>query len=590
MRYKLRNEYTHDPEQALYEILMDRGVTDIESFVNPTSDCELDPYDLENIDKAANKLLMHLRADNNILCVVDADCDGFTSSSILWLYIKNIFPQAKLDFTVHEHKAHGLEDKIDWLEYEVHYDLVLCPDAGSYDIECHKRLMEVNTDVICLDHHEQLYDDNGNPVVSNFPNTIVVNNQLSPKYSNKSLCGAGVVYKFCQVLDKILGINQAFNYIDLAALGEIADVMDRTDTETNYIMLEGLKNIKNKGFQTLIEAQAFSLKEKAKYPYIGLTPIDIAFYIAPLINAITRVGTLDDKEAMFYCFVEPDKQLQSTKRGAKLGDIELAAEKTARVGNNAKARQNKIKEKALDLIDFKIQKEGLDENNIIIIELEDSDNIPQEMTGLIAMAVVSKYHKPCMIGRRNRKNEIQGSIRSDGNFAGLPSFKEFLENSNLITYAAGHDNACGFGIFGNKVDQLLQYSNTKLNAADFENCYKVDYILKGQDDNRALLAALARHPEYFGNHIEEVNVVIEDIPLASIQVMGASRDSVKISNNGVDYIKFKDTDFIEEIQNNRTYLLTVYGKINLNLWGGRESVQVFINDYDLKEDTHRFDF
>lgn len=131
MKYKLRNEYTHDPEQALYEILMDRGVTDIESFVNPTSDCELDPYDLENIDRAANKLLMHLRADNNILCVVDADCDGFTSSSILWLYIKNIFPQAKLDFTVHEHKAHGLEDKIDWLEYEVHYDLVVVPDAGK---------------------------------------------------------------------------------------------------------------------------------------------------------------------------------------------------------------------------------------------------------------------------------------------------------------------------------------------------------------------------------------------------------------------------------------------------------------------------
>ena len=225
------------------------------------------------------------------------------------------------------------------------------------------------------------------------------------------------------MLDKILGINQAFNYIDLAALGEIADVMDRTDTETNYIMLEGLKNIKNKGFQTLIEAQAFSLKEKAKYPYIGLTPIDIAFYIAPLINAITRVGTLDDKEAMFYCFVEPDKQLQSTKRGAKLGDTELAAEKTARVGNNAKARQNKIKEKALDLIDFKIQKEGLNENNIIIIELEDSDNIPQEMTGLIAMSVVTKYHKPCMIGRRNRKNEIQGSIRSDSNFAGVTVFK-----------------------------------------------------------------------------------------------------------------------------------------------------------------------
>ena len=55
----------------------------------------------------------------------------------------------------------------------------------------------------------------------------------------------------------MLGINQAHNYIDLAALGEIADVMDRTDIETNYIMLEGLKNIKNEGFKTLIESQSF---------------------------------------------------------------------------------------------------------------------------------------------------------------------------------------------------------------------------------------------------------------------------------------------------------------------------------------------
>ena len=79
----------------------------------------------------------------------------------------------------------------------------------------------------------------------------------------------------------------------------------------------------------------------------------------------------------------------------------------------------------------------VDDNNIIIIELDDSDGIPQEMTGLVAMAVVSKYHKPVMIGRRNSKDEIQGSLRSDGNFEGLPSFKKFLEESALINYAAG---------------------------------------------------------------------------------------------------------------------------------------------------------
>lgn len=590
MRYRLRNNYSTDPNVALRQILQDRGVTDIENFMRPSADCELNPYDLNNIQASAEKLLYHLRKDSNILFIIDADCDGFTSSSILWLYIKHLFPEAKLEFTVHEHKQHGLDDKIDWIEDEARWDLIVVPDAGSYDVEEHRRLGELGMDVLVWDHHEQQYDESGNPIISDLPNTIIVNNQLSPNYANKSLCGAGVVYKFCEVLDDILGINQAHNYIDLAALGEIADVMDKTNTETNYIICEGLRNIHNEGFRTLIEAQSYSLKEKAVAPYRNLTSIDIAFYIAPLINAITRVGTIEEKETMFYCFIEPNKALQSTKRGARAGDIEYAAEQTARVGKNAKARQDRLKEQALGIIDFKIQKDGLDENNIILIELDAMDNVPQELTGLIAMNVVSKYHKPVMIGRRNSRNEIQGSIRSDGNFAGLPSFKKFLEDSGLVTYTAGHDNAAGWGLNGDKLNSLLKYANTHLRAEDFENCYLVDYILDGQNFNEDLLLALAEHPEYYGNHIEEPTIVVENIPLMNIMAMGPNKDSMKISYNGIDYVKFKDEDFVAEVQQNRAKMLTVYGRVNLNVWMGTKSVQVFITDYELKEDDSKYDF
>ena len=590
MRYKLRNNYSKNPEEALYGILQDRGVNDVNSFIKPTEACELNPYDLDNIDAAADMLLMHLRKNSHICIIEDSDCDGTTSSAIIWLYIKNLFPNADLTFTIHEHKQHGLEDKIDWLVEDEQFDLVIVPDAGSYDVECHRQLMEVGTDCIVLDHHEQLYDDDGNPVISNFKNTIIVNNQLSPNYINKSLCGAGVVYKFCEILDDKLGIQQAQNYLDLAALGEIADVMDRTNTETNYIMMEGLKNIHNKGFQTLIEAQSFSLKEKAVYPYKGLTPIDIAFYIAPLINAITRVGSRADKEALFYCFIEPDRPMQSTKRGAKPGDIELAAEQAARIGSNAKAKQNRIKEKALDLIDFKIQKNQLDDNNVIIVELDESDGIPQEMTGLIAMAVVSKYNKPVMIGRRNSRDEVQGSIRSNSNFEGLPSFKKFLEDSGLVMYAAGHDNACGFGVAAKQIDSLLDYSNTQLDSSDFINCYLVDYVLDARENNIELLASLASHPEYFGNHIDEIKIVVKNISLASVMAMGANKDSMKISFNGVDYVRFKDVDFVEDVFNNRAKNLVVYGRTNLNTFMNKTSVQVFIDDYEFEEDEHKYDF
>lgn len=592
MKYRLRKQYTTNPEKALSEILIDRGVQDIEKFLHPTSECELNPYNLENIKLAAELLLQHLRKNSNILIVEDCDVDGTTSAAILWLYIKNIFPKARLNFIAHEHKQHGLDDKIDWIEQQ-NYDLVVCPDSASYDLEEHQRLYNLGIDCICLDHHDIPKDENGNDILPNPKWAIVVNNQLSPNYTNKSLCGAGVVYKFCQILDDLLGIKQAQNYLDLAAFGEIADVMDRTNIETNYIMIEGLKNIRNKGLRTLIESQSFSLKEKAIYPYFGLTPIDIAFYIAPLINALTRVGSMQEKETMFYCFIEPDKIVPSTKRGAKPGDVETAAEQTARVGKNAKARQDKLKEKAIDLIDFKIQKNNLNENNIIVVEVEPEDKILQEITGLIAMAIVNKYNKPCLIVRRNEDDLLQGSARSSSNFIDLPDLKKFEEESGYFEYVAGHAGAHGVGIKFNNLLKYLDYSNKILSNKSFENCYTVDYVLDAREDNIELFTVLASHPEYFGNHIDEIKVIIKNISLASVMAMGANKDSMKINFNNVDYVRFKDATFTEEIFSNRMKTLTVYGRINLNTFAGRTTTQVFIDDYDLEnaqEDPHKYDF
>ena len=146
------------------------------------------------------------------------------------------------------------------------------------------------------------------------------------------------------------------DYLDLVALGEISDVMFQGTAETRYLISEGLSCISNLGFQSLIEAQSFSLKDKANYPYLGLTPIDIAFYISPLINAVTRVGTMSEKEVMFLAFVEPKRELASTKRGAKQGDIEIACKQFARIAGNIRNRQNKEKRQLDDRINVKNQR------------------------------------------------------------------------------------------------------------------------------------------------------------------------------------------------------------------------------------------
>ena len=100
MRYRLKGNFSIDPDMALEEILRNRGVDDIQNFMYPTYECELDPHRLEHIDAAVERLLYHLRRNSAILFVVDADADGFTSSAVLWLYIKHIFPNANLELTI----------------------------------------------------------------------------------------------------------------------------------------------------------------------------------------------------------------------------------------------------------------------------------------------------------------------------------------------------------------------------------------------------------------------------------------------------------------------------------------------------------
>ena len=95
---------------------------------------------------------------------------------------------------------------------------------------------------------------------------------------------------------------------------------------------------------------------------------------------------------------------------------------------------------------------------------------------------------------------------------------------------------------------------------------------------------------YSSGYIKEIKVVIKNISLASVSVMGANRDSMKISYNGIDYVKFKDTNFIGEVMSNRMKTLTIYGRVNLNEWMGNKSVQVFIDDYELIADEHKYDF
>ena len=71
MKYRLRNNYPMEADIAIQAILEDRGVENVEAFMRPHKSQELNPYDLENIEAAANLLLKHLRNNSEIIFIVD---------------------------------------------------------------------------------------------------------------------------------------------------------------------------------------------------------------------------------------------------------------------------------------------------------------------------------------------------------------------------------------------------------------------------------------------------------------------------------------------------------------------------------------
>ena len=100
---------------------------------------------------------------------------------------------------------------------------------------------------------------------------------------------------------------------------------------------------------------------------------------------------------------------------------------------------------------------------------------------------------------------------------------------------------------------------------------------------------MAAAEDFWGNEIKEPTVVIEDIPMSSVALMGENKDATKIINGSVSYLRFKDADFAQlasQVSSGST--ITVYGKFNINVWAGKKSLQVFIDDYEIKDS--KFDF
>ena len=555
-----------------------------------TTDADINPPQSLGEDKlkaAAATLITTIKNNDAALVIIDSDADGFTSAATLINYLHDLFPawvENKIKYRVHDGKQHGLNDHINWILNVVddigderNFSLVIIPDAGSNDAKECTELKERGISTIILDHH-----------VCDVQNSdaIVINNQLSD-YPNKDFSGVGIVWQFCRYLDKLLQTNYANNYLDLVALGNCADMMSMTSLETKHLENKGFQNLKNPFFAYLAQKNAYSMKNKINH-------MSVAFYIAPYINAICRSGSIEEKNLTFESMLKYKAftYLLSTKKGHAPGEIELLVDQAMRVVTNVKARQTKVQDSSLGLLENMIIEQDLLQHKVLLFLLEPGQ-IDKNVAGLAANKIMAKYQRPvCILTRGETEQGIsyQGSARGCDK-VGITDFKSICAETGVTQFQSGHPGAFGLGILETNIQAFIKKTDELLKDMASEPIYYVDYIYKGNDIKSSDILTIAQMDDLWGKNIDEPFLCIEHLKVSEdmVTVYQKKDNTLKITlPNGISLMKFKATD--EEcykLQNNNTgyYELNIIGRANKNEWMGNVTAQIFIEDYEIVDSS-----
>lgn len=558
MKYQLigENDYFLNPIKA---ILNNRGIDDIDSFLNVNSSAVNDWRLLNNIEKAADCLLDHVSNGSKIFIQCDSDPDGLTSSAILINYLKKNFPKVNIQWRLQEGKEHGVI--VDKVPSDV--QLVIIPDAGSNQYKEHRQLQERGIETIVLDHHECEKESKY---------AIVVNNQLSPEYPTKSLTGAAIVYKFLKALDDKLNISHADHYLDLVSVGLIADMADSRELETRYYMLKGLKQIKNTFLKALFDKQSYSTK--------GIINIvNSQFYIVPLINAAIRTGSLEEKRNMFKAFLEEKEVIFNTRKK----ESEPIAEAMARILTNLKAKQGRIRDKGVEAIEGRIKEKSLLDNKILIVNV--TDILDKNLTGLVANQLCKKYKRPVLMIRHKKGNTFGGSARGYEKGA-IKNLREFLIETGKFNFCEGHSNAHGIEIEGSKLIELNELINEQLKDVEIDvSVYDVDFIIPSSQLNINIIKDIHKLKDIWGYKVEEPLLAISNITVnkEDVQVIGAKKNTLKFIHKGIEFVKFNtsEEEINERFKTGEAFEIDVVGKCSVNEWNGNVTGQILIEEYEV---------
>lgn len=578
MQYKLIKGSKNDTNDVIGTVLQNRGIQNWEQYINLDASVVQDYNDLNNMKEAVECFIKHYENHDKIMIMPDEDCDGFTSSAMLYMYIKSLDKTYPIDYILHDHpKQHGLTE-ID-LDNFKDAKLVIIADASTNDAFQCNQLIARGTDVIVLDHHDQDYIDEDenefyNPIEI-INNAIIVNNQLSPQYKNKNLSGAGIVYRFLQAIDEELWEEYADNFLDLCALGNIADVMDMRSLETRYLVNKGIASINNKFLQSLAHAQEYSTK--------GIINIhNIAWYFAPVCNAVTRMGNKEERELVFRAMIEQYEEFDYKKRDGSI-IVENIYDRAVRIAKNIKSRQDKQRD-----IVFNELKDLVNLNEpIIILESHKAQN---GLIGLSCMKLADTFKKCTIIVKKIEKDGSPLLVGSCRNFTDSPvsNLKELILKTEAFEFCRGHGNAAGLAILPENLDLAKKRFKELLFTVDFNTSILCDFVIDIDDLAVSFIQDIDSAKWIWCTGVKEPIVAVENICLLKkdITLQGKNCDSITFEINNIKFVQFKLKegdplyDFVNSwtVEDDDEIEFNAVGTCSINNYGGALTPQFVISD------------
>ena len=549
---------------VLARIIINRDIKEEDFSLYLKSDLSLmhDAGSLYGVEDAYNEIMSEIKKGNKIRVVGDYDIDGVCSSYILVKSLRRFGANADVRIPDRIKDGYGINDNIINEAANDKISMIITCDNG---IAAHSQMelaKKLGIKVIITDHHE-VYQEEGKdylPVAD-----VVINPKRSEcKYPFKSICGALVAYKLMEYMyerlygKKMYEDGELSDLLEVAAIATIGDVMPLVD-ENRVLVKHGLKslmNTNNLGLRALIKATGMEGKKISAY--------SIGFVIGPCLNA---GGRLENALVALNMFMSESSD-EANEYAMHLK--ELNDERKDLTAMNVKV--------AVELA----EREYADDD-ILVIYLE---NCHESIAGIIAGRVREALGKPTIIltDAFGEDGMIKGSGRSIESYN---MFEALYEVKDIFEKFGGHHMAAGMSLKKDRLDEFRKRlnKNSKLTKEDFIQKIWIDVPLPFSYISLDFVRELEKLEPY-GNKNEKPKFARKGIKILSKNILGKNKNVVKMlleddDGTRLDGIYFCDGEaFLEELKGNNEIDIIYYPDINE--YGGRESLQVIITGYKIK--------